>query len=181
MTVTVFDPPEVQSPARGFPPGCTVRRALRGDAERVASLLRAEDRLEMEALEGRPALDVLQGWMSSGPHVLTIRGEAAAIFGIVPCLDLRANYRLASPWGVVVATLNPEDLIDVVWLSRLQIDAWQRRWAVLRTVCDARNQFRSRWLDWLGFQCRGRVECFGAAGLPFDLHVRLGDVSGFAQ
>lgn len=181
MTVTVFDLPEVQSPVRGLPSGCSVRRALRGDAERVASLLRADDRLEMEALEGCPALDVLQGWMSNGPHVLTIRGDAAAIFGIVPCLGLTTTHRAATPWGVAVATLSREDLIDVLWLSRLQVDAWQRRWEVLRTVCDSRNQFRSRWLDWLGFQCRGRVECFGAAGLPFDLHVRLGDISGFAQ
>ena len=41
---------------RGLPPGCSVRRALRGDAEHVASLLRGDDRLEMEALEGSPVL-----------------------------------------------------------------------------------------------------------------------------
>lgn len=166
---------------RGLPPGCSVRRALRGDAERVASPLRGDDRLEMEALEGRPALDVLQGWMSSGAHVLTIRGDAAAIFGIVPCPGVPTAHRVATPWDVVVATLCREELIGVLWLSRLQVDAWQRRWAVLQTVCDCRNRFRSRWLDWLGFECRGRVECFGAARMPFDLHGRLGDMPGCVQ
>jgi hypothetical protein len=72
----------------------------------------------------------------------------------------------------MAATLGHDDLVDVLWLSRFQIDAWQRRWPVLMMVCDARNRFRARWLDWLGFERRGRVECFGAAGLPFDLHVR---------
>jgi hypothetical protein len=56
----------------------------------------------------------------------------------------------------------------------------------LPTVCDARNRFRSQWLDWLGFERRGRVERFGAAGRPFDLHVRLRDMAqpslaGWAQ
>jgi hypothetical protein len=168
-----------------LPPGCGIRRAATGDAGRIASLLRAEDRLEMEALEGRPALDVLQGWMSGGSHVLVVRGDAAAIFGIVPCADsgtdsgagVPAEHRAAAPWAAMVSTLDSDDLVDVLWLSRFQIDAWQRRWPVLQTVCDARNRFRSQWLDWLGFECRGRVERFGAAGRPFDLHVRLRDMA----
>lgn len=135
----------------------------------------------MEALEGRSALDVLQGWMSGGSHVLVVRGDAAAIFGIVPCSDSGANvpaeHRAAAPWAAMVSTLDHDDLVDVMWLSRFQIDAWQRHWPVLQTVCDARNRFRSRWLGWLGFERSGRVECFGAAGRPFDLHVRLRDMA----
>jgi hypothetical protein len=125
----------------GLPPGCSLRRAGPDDAERVAACLRADDRLEMEALEGRPAIDVLRGWMEGGSHVLVMRG----------------------------------DLVDMLWLSRLQIDAWQQRWPELQTGCDARNRFRAHWLDWLGFECRGRVERFGAAGLPFDPYIRLGE------
>lgn len=173
------------SPARHLPAGCSVRRAAPGDAERVAALLRADDRLEMEALEGRPALDVLQGWMSGESHVLIVRGDAVAIFGIVACADpdtvacasIPAEHRAATPWAAMVSTLGGEDLVDVMWLSRFQIDAWQRRWPVLQTVCDSRNRFRGQWLDWLGFERRGRLECFGAAGRPFDLHVRLRDMA----
>jgi hypothetical protein len=164
------------SPARHLPPGCTIRRAAPGDAQRVASVLRADDRLEMEALEGRSALDVLQGWMSGGSHVLAIRGDAVAIFGIVPCAIAPGEHRVATPWAVLVSTLGRDDLVDMLWLSRFQVDAWQQRWPVLQTVCDARNAFRGQWLDWLGFERRGRVERFGAAGLPFDLHVRLRDM-----
>jgi len=163
-----------------LPPGCSIRRAASGDAERIASLLRAEDRLEMETLEGRPALDVLRGWMSAGSHVLVVRGDAAAIFGIVPCADCGASVaseqRAAAPWAAMVSTLGDDDLVDLLWLSRFQIDAWQRQWPVLQTVCDARNRFHSQWLDWLGFECQGRVECFGAGGRPFDLYMRLRDI-----
>jgi hypothetical protein len=187
MTFAAFRPPAASdSPVRGLPAGCSTRRAVPGDAQHAASLLRGDDRLEMEALEGRPALEVLESWMSAGSHVLLIRGEAAAIFGIVPCSGVpgsgvAAEYRAAAPWAATVSTLGREDLIDMLWLSRLQIDAWQRRWPVLQTVCDARNRFRSQRLDWLGFECRGRIERFGAAGLPFDLHMRLGDMAGGVQ
>ena len=130
------------SPARHLPAGCSVRRAAPGDAEHVATLLRADDRLEMEALEGRPALDVLQGWMSGGSHVLVVRGDAVAIFGIVACAvpggaacadasadpgaSFPAEHRAATPWAAMVSTLGGEDLVDVMWLSRFQVDAWQR-------------------------------------------------------
>lgn len=127
----------------------------------------------MEALEGRPALDVLRSWMSSGHRVLVMHGDAVAIFGIVACAVVPTGPRVATPWAAIVSTLGSEDLVDLLWLSRFQIDAWQLRWPVLQTVCDARNSFHGQWLDWLGFERRGRVERFGAAGLPFDLHVRL--------
>lgn len=67
--------------SRHLPAGCAVRRATAAGARRVAHLLRAPDRAEMEALEGCPALEVLQGWMTSTPRVLTIRGEPVVIYG----------------------------------------------------------------------------------------------------
>lgn len=179
-TIETIDPPN-----HGLPPGCSLRRPTPGDAEHVAALLRADDRVEMEALEGRPALDVLQGWMRGGSHVVVMHGGAVAIFGIVACeivgdaiaacAAAPPERRAAAPWAALVSTLDHADLVDLLWLSRFQIDAWQRRWPMLQTVCDARNRFRSQWLDWLGFERRGRVERFGAAGVPFDLHVRLGE------
>ena len=176
MTSTFVRPAgPAASPARRLPPGYGIRRPLPGDAERIACRLPIDDGVEMEALEGRPALDVLRGWMLGGSHVLLVRGEAVAVFGIVPCFGLPPDRRAATPWAAMVSTLGREDLVDVIWLSRLQLDAWQRRWPVLQTVCDARNRFRSRWLDWLGFERHGRVERFGAHGLPFDLHVRLAE------
>jgi len=177
MTATAYQVPgPADLPVRHLPPGCSLRRAAPGDAQRVASLLRADDRLEMEALEGQPALDVLQSWMGSGSHVLVVRGDVAAIFGIIDCYGVAQPHRMATPWAALVSTLCHEDLVDVLWLSRRQVDSWQRRWPVLQTVCDARNGFRRQWLDWLGFERRGRVERFGAANLPFDLHVRLDDI-----
>jgi hypothetical protein len=39
-------------------------------------------------------------------------------------------------------------------------------------VCDVRNHFHREWPEWLDFVPQGRVEAFGAAGLPFDLYRR---------
>jgi hypothetical protein len=172
------DAKPIGSLARDLPLGCNLRRAATGDAEHIAALLRADDRIEMEALEGRPALEVLQSWMSGGSRVLTIRGDAVAIYGIVPCLAAGVaagadnTSGAATPWVAMVATLGRDDLVDVLWLSRFQIDAWQRRWPLLLAVCDVRNRFRADWLGWLGFERQGRVDRFGALGLPFDLHMR---------
>ena len=161
------------TPGGGLPAGWKVRRAVPGDAETVAALLRDADRAEMEALEGRPALEVLCGWMEEPSRVLTAAGGPIAIFGLIPCLGERAGATAAMPWATTVSTLDTDDLTDLMWLSRLRVDAWQRRWPKLQVLCDARNRFRRQWLEWLGFEWQGRVERFGAAGVPFDLHVRL--------
>jgi len=134
----------------------------------------------MEALEGRRSIAVLRDWMEGGSHVLAMHGVASAVFGIVPCAVVPCDkavpgHSAATPWVALVSTLDRSDLVDMLWLSRLQIDAWQQRWPVLQTVCDARNRFRAHWLNWLGFECRGRRARFGAAGLPFDLYIRLGE------
>lgn len=156
--------------SRLLPAGCAVRRATAADARRVAHLLRAPDRAEMEALEGCPALEVLQGWMTSTPRVLTIHGEPVVIYGIAAAAGAAGH---ATPWLAIVSTIAHDDLMNVMWLSRAQVDSWQRRWSVLETVCDSRNHFHRQWLDWLGFVRQGRVETFGAAGLPFELYQRV--------
>lgn len=165
--------PHAMSLSRCLPRGWEVRRAVAGDAKAVAALLRDEDSAEMEALEGRPALQVLGGWMEEPCRVLTGRGEAVAIFGLIPCLGGATDEAAAMPWAAVVSTLDGDDLTEVLWLSRFQVDAWQRRWPRLQALCDARNRFRGHWLQWLGFERQGRVDRFGAAGVPFDLHVRV--------
>jgi hypothetical protein len=173
--------PPVTSLGRGLPPGWDVRRAVAGDAEAIAALLGDGDRAEMEALEGRPALDVLGGWMEEPSRVLTGGGEPVAIFGLIPCFGWPSDgptHRpgravAAMPWAAVVSTLDADHLTELLWLARFQLDGWQRRWSRLQVLCDARNRFRAQWLHWLGFERQGRVERFGAAGVPFDLHVRL--------
>lgn len=172
--------------AATLPMGYAVRRATAADAGHVANLMRPADREEMEALEGCPAFDALRGWMTppmsnpmaarSGearrgpvPRLLAIDGEPVVIYGITPTAGWKGH---ATPWCATVSTMTHETLTTVMWLSRLQVDAWQRRWPVLQAVCDARNDFHGQWLGWLGFVPQGRVEAFGAAGLPFDLYRR---------
>ncbi len=165
--------PHVTAPGGGLPLGWEVRRAVPGDAETVIAQVRDADRAEMEALEGRPALEVLCGWMEEPSSVLTLAGEPIAIFGIIACLGEQVGEAAAMPWATIVSTLDTDDLTNLLWLSRFRIDAWQRRWPKLQVLCDARNRFRRQCLEWLGFEWQGRVERFGAAGVPFDLHVRL--------
>lgn len=159
--------------AKHLPSGCAVRRATGMDAAHVAGLLRSVDRAEMEALEGRSAGDVLASAVAepspARARVLTIREQPAVLYGIVACEGLPGN---ATPWLATIESLAHDDLMNVMWMSRLQIDVWQHRWPTLQAVCDVRNTFHRQWLQWLGFAARGHVDAFGAAGLPFDLYQR---------
>jgi hypothetical protein len=169
-----------------LPADYVVRRATAADAGHVAKLMRPADREEMEALEGCPAFDVLRGWMTPpmsnpmaqrptearrvpAPRLLAIDDEPVVIYGIMPSAGWAGH---ATPWLATVSTMTHDALTTVMWLSRLQVDAWQRRWPILQAVCDARNDFHGQWLEWLDFVPQGRVEAFGAAGLPFDLYRR---------
>ena len=155
--------------SRHLPAGYAVGRVGVADALHVVPLLRAVDREEIEALVGRPALDVVASWITHSSRVLTIHGEPSVLFGIEPSTTQPGH---AMPWTAAVSTMPFDDMMNVLWLSRLQIDFWQRRWRVLENVCDARNGFHRQWLEWLGFQPEERVEKFGAARLPFDLYSR---------
>jgi hypothetical protein len=155
--------------AKHLPAGCAIRRATAADASHVAALLRPVDRAEMEALEGRSAADVLAGSIATVPRVLTIHQEPMMLYGVVACADLPGN---AIPWAATTSTIEHDDLITIMWMSRFQVDAWQRRWPTLQAVCDVRNVFHREWLEWLGFTQRGHLDAFGAAGLPFDLYSR---------
>jgi hypothetical protein len=155
--------------SRNLPAGYRVGRASAADAAHVERQLRGVDRAEMEALEGRPALQVLTSWIGDTSRVLTIHGEPTVLFGVVASEDLRGH---AMPWSAAATTMPFDDTMNVLWLSRLQIEFWQRRWPVLQSLCDVRNSFHRQWLEWLDFQPQGRVESFGAARLPFDLYRR---------
>jgi len=177
---------EPQLHGMALPTGCAVRRATTADAAYVTNLMRPADRAEMEALEGCSTLDVLRGWMTAPtsnpmaqhpseacrtpvPRLLTVAGQPAVLYGIVASAGWAGH---ATPWLAAVSTMAHDELTTVMWLSRLQADAWQRRWPVLQAVCDVRNHFHREWLEWLDFVPQGRVEAFGAAGLPFDLYRR---------
>jgi hypothetical protein len=113
---------------------CLVRAPAsdaRADATHVAALLRPVDRAEMEALEGRSAADVLAGSIATAPRVLTIHQEPMMLYGVVACADLPGN---AIPWAATTSTIEHDDLITIMWMSRFQVDAWQRRWPTLQAV-----------------------------------------------
>jgi hypothetical protein len=155
--------------ARHLPDGYVVRRTTGSDARHVGARMRAVDRAEIEALEGRDACEFLADAVEHGAWTLTIGGEPVLLYGLVPCVDLPGH---ATPWLVTISTIGHDELMTVMWMSRVQIELWQRRTPVLEVLCDSRNSFRREWLEWLGFERGGHLAAFGAAGLPFDLYVR---------
>jgi hypothetical protein len=159
--------------AKHLPPGYAVRNATAADAAQVAQLLRPVDLAEMEALEGRPALQILASMVdapdSAPARVLTICKVPVMLYGIVACEGLPGNAML---WLASIESLAQDDLMNVMWMSRLQVDVWQHRWPRLQVVCGVHNIFRRQWLEWLGFAARGHLEAFGAARRPFDLYER---------
>jgi hypothetical protein len=163
--------------ARHLPVGCTLHRATVADAFHVGVRMRPVDRAEIEALEGRNVGEFLADAVGHGARTLAIRGLPVLLYGIVPCAELPGH---ATPWLVTTATIGHDELMNIMWMSRLLIEVWQRRTPVLETLCGSSNSFRREWLEWLGFEHGGHLAAFGAAGLPFDLYVRhrLGPVPG---
>ncbi len=155
--------------SRHMPAGYAVRRAVLTDAFHIGVRMRAIDRAEIEALEGRGIADFLGEAVEGGAWTLTIRDEPVVVYGIVPCRELPGH---SLPWLVTNATIDHDDLMTVVRMSQLQVQMWQRRAPVLEALCDSRNDFRRQWLEWLGFEHGGHLGAFGAARLPFDLYVR---------
>jgi hypothetical protein len=131
--------------------------------------MRPDDRAEIEALEGRPVGAFLSDMIGGPARVLTVRGEPTVLYGIVASQGFTGH---AMPWLATTSTVLDDDLMSILWMSRLQIDLWQRRSAVLEVVCDSRNAFRRDWLEWLGFLRSSHLAAFGAARLPFDLYSR---------
>lgn len=115
--------------ARHLPAGYGLRRATTADAQHVGRLMRPADRAEIEALEGRPAGEFLAETIGGRSRVLTIRREPMVLYGIVACEGLFGH---AMPWLATTSTLAHDDLMNIMWMSRLQVDLWQRRSPVLQ-------------------------------------------------
>lgn len=161
--------PSPGSSPRTLPADYAIGRVGQGEVMEVCGRLRGEDRAELAALEGRPTADVLRSWIRPSSRVLTIGNRPAVVYGVEPCADLP---RHAIVWTVATASIAEADMNKIMWLSRLQVDLWQRRWPVLLNVCDARHAFRRHWLEWLGFESERQLERFGTAAIPFHLYRR---------
>ena len=65
------------------------------------------------------------------PRVLTIEGEPMVLYGIAACEGLRGH---TIPWHATTATIRYDGLTSIMWLSRLQIDLWQRHSPILKAI-----------------------------------------------
>ncbi len=162
--------------ARHFPAGWEVGCADPCDADHVGARMRIVDRIALETLEGRAARDVLAGYVANAglthARVLRVAGRPAALYGLRAAKDYPGD---AMTWVATVDDLPHEDVVFLMWMSRMQVDAWQRRWPVLRACCDRRNLFHLDWLNWLGFRPHGKSSLPGPVPLALDLYIRTAD------
>ena len=145
-------------------PLVSVRPATTADALYVGAHLRAADRAEVEALSGRPPVEVLLDSVTASSMAWAgcVDDEPVCLFGVAP-MSLAGV--VGFPW-----LLGTDGVLDhaAAFLRRNKAYLGQMlaEYPILRNVVDARNEVSIRWLRWLGFQF-GTARPMGAANLPF--------------
>lgn len=135
-----------------------------GDAESVATALRAADRAEIAATSGEEPLPAIRRALAQSEHTfaLAVGEEVIALAGIAP-LNLVAGE--GSPWllGTDAFKRNARAATALCrsWLERTHI-----LYPAMVNYVDERNVRSIRWLEGLGFTF-AEPEPYGIHGLPF--------------
>jgi hypothetical protein len=136
------------------------------DADILAAILRAADRLEIQAVVGRdPTQTLREGIASSDPcwAVLNASGDLISIFGVVP--------DVGNPRSGMIWLLGSEELannrVAVLRASRAWVDRIHQHYDSLWNYVDSRNQVHIDWLHWCGFHFVELVEQYGVEQRPF--------------
>jgi len=142
------------------------RPATIQDADVLAPILRAADRLEIQAVVGRDPVDTLrEGIATSDPcwASLNASGALISLFGVVPDAG---NTRSGMIW-----LLGSEELVSnriaVLRASRAWIDRIHQHYDYFWNYVDSRNQVHIDWLHWCGFRFVELVEQYGVERRPF--------------
>jgi hypothetical protein len=138
--------------------------AVPGDAERVASLVRESDRMEVTAASGRPVLERLQWGQAHGSPALTgwcMEGPLC-MFGVT-CRSVLT--REGTPWLLSTVLIDGYHL-SFLRSSRPHFEALTERYDYLSNYVDNRHTAAKRWLHWLGFVL-GPVVPYGVDNLEF--------------
>lgn len=134
----------------------TMLPATEDDARELASVLRIEDRLEVEAL-GFDAFEGLFQSLIGAQEAWTYRadGQIVCMAGVTSCSLIG---RRGVPWllgSVLVGQHRRSFLVE----TRRMVTHWLTLFDVLSNVVDVRYEAAIRWLRWLGFEI----------GPPFDM------------
>jgi hypothetical protein len=146
--------------------GLDIRVALPSDALDLGPRITADDRREVEAMNGRdPRIALIDGVVrSSEAWTGRIDGRVACMWGVGPG-DVMGWTGV--PWmlGSEAVAANATILLRQ---SRAFVERWRGMYPVLRNMVDARHHRSIRWLRWLGFEI-GPASPLGRNGLPFHV------------
>lgn len=157
-----------------LPPSVVFRPATVADCVSLAPRLRAADAAEAEAVTGIPPEYALKIALSPETMVAEVNGSPEMIFACTPSREDADDVSVGTPWmlGTPVVT-SPEWRRAFLRASRIAVEEWQARYALLHNYIDARNSLHIRWLRSLNFHFIARHDRHGPLGLPFLEFVRI--------
>ena len=142
------------------------RQAQLSDAADLGPILRKADRLEIQAVVGRDAIETLRDGIASSDPCWTVTDESdvpMALFGVVPDREI--------PRSGMIWLLGSDRLVDhqveVLRLSRQWIARLHERYDHFWNYIDARNDVHVKWVRWCGFRLVQLVEDHGFEQRPF--------------
>lgn len=138
--------------------------ATEAHARELAPRLREEDAAEILASGGFTPLEALLDALaiSTEAYAVSMRGELALMFGIVPGSFLSGE---VYPWALTSAVVErfPRAFLRG---SREVVGCWLERYPLLVQEVDARYRAALRWARAIGFDVAPAAP-FGLAGRPF--------------
>lgn len=149
-----------------------VRPSLPGDPEKVAPILRAEDKAEIDAAVGMGYVEVLTFSMSRSPIALTIVDADEEPFAMLGATQNPQVSGYGHPW-----LLSSDYLFQAktpfIRQSRMWCALIEQPFHIVSNVVDERNTKHVRWLKWLKYSFIQRHPEYGVQKIPFLEFTRI--------
>ncbi|WP_289298272.1 hypothetical protein [uncultured Reyranella sp.] len=158
-----------------LPASVIMRPATAVDCVSLAPRLRPADAAEAEAVMGVPPEYALKfALLGAGAMVADLNGTPEMIYACLPSPEDHHGVTVGVPWMLGTSAItSPEWRKTFLRASRIAVEEWQARYALLHNYIDARNSVHIRWLRSLNFHFIARRDRYGPLGLPFLEFVRI--------
>lgn len=147
-----------------------LREPRPGDAEHIATHMRAADVAELRALGESPLRSLQRGqWLSTRTMVAEVDGTPAAMFGVVPVSLLGGE---GCPWMLGTDAV-PLHRRAVMRISRSYIRNMLQEYPILANHVHACNRTAVHWLARIGFEIKPAAPLgpFGEMFHPFEMRA----------